>query len=151
MLDLTETSVLCSQARCRILRPASSRNCPNAQAAWEATNGGLSDRCRSNSGSATGSLQLPVATQTVRIKPSHFARFTALPRKRLAKASWSSESKSSRGGAMRSGCGCRRGWLVAGALPFQGHTSWHRSQPNTQFPICDLNSTGISLRSSMVR
>src|SRR5712692_4497177 len=121
--------------------------------------------------------EFPRATQALRTKPRHLARFTALPRKTSRYSSSPSDASHSSAGAksdtgsavaataegpvslfeflvsfvLAIGRGKNAARVVSGAWRFHGQTSWQMSQPNTIRPMAGRNSSGIVPRSSMVR
>src|SRR6266536_6392402 len=92
-----------------------------------------------------------LSARALRCKPLNFARFMALPRKRVAYDS-GVKLRISESVALRfPSRGSKRASFVAGVIWFHGQTSWQMSQPYNQPSTCVDTSSRISVaRDSMV-
>ncbi len=90
------------------------------------------DNKRRRAGAAAVTRRSPRIRAALRTRPWRLARARAVPFKERAKSRGSASSQAIRSGAVRSGLGSRAGSRGAGALWFQGQTSWQTSQPKAQ-------------------
>src|SRR5690606_2816359 len=87
----------------------------------------------------------------LRIKPVYLVRLTADFLKMAAKSSSVSSVHCCLSYSSNCGLGLNNGWLCGVAKRFQGHTSWHTSQPYIQSSIMPLNCVGMASFNSIVR
>ncbi len=135
----------------RACRASSPPICRSAQVAASRIVGSGSFSRRIRAGTASVTWRWPRIKAALRSRPARFARESAVPLRKRDISTGSRSSQSIRSGFVSPGLASSSGMRPAGALRFQGQTSWQMSQPKTQPSSWSAKASSIGPLCSMVQ